>query len=397
MSARKTAGILGTLGALYLAQGLPYGFFVHALPTLLRERGHGLVLVGLSSLVALPWALKALLGPWVDASPRPLAAWIALCQVVGAAGLFTASLAADAGALSMLAALALATSAVSATQDVATDALAVDMLSPALRGPGNGVQVAAYRVGMILGGGALLIVADRVGFRIAGTLSAALLLASSLVLIACPWQRRVPPAHRPAFAFGKPPGGAVWIGLLLSLKAGEGLAVALLRPLLVDLGGGLEEVGMILGLGGSVAGFTGALVGGFLAGRLGHSRALRLGVGLQTLGLFALVAAPSLSMSSIAALVAAEALAGGTATAALFTGMMDKCRQGREATDYSLQASLVVAATGLAATVSGLLATALGYAPAFALGGALSAFAMWLAIRPEISSRPAAAGTHPGP
>ena len=61
MRPRRPLVVLGTLGALYLAQGLPYGFFVHALPTILRERGHGLVLVGLSSLVALPWALKAIL------------------------------------------------------------------------------------------------------------------------------------------------------------------------------------------------------------------------------------------------------------------------------------------------------------------------------------------------
>jgi hypothetical protein len=43
-----------------------------------------------------------------------------------------------------------------ATQDVATDGLAVDLLTSAERGWGNGVQVAAYRVGMILGGGLML-------------------------------------------------------------------------------------------------------------------------------------------------------------------------------------------------------------------------------------------------
>ena len=44
-----------------------------------------------------------------------------------------------------------------ATQDIATDGLAVDMLEPPERGLANGVQVAGYRVGMIVGGGALLI------------------------------------------------------------------------------------------------------------------------------------------------------------------------------------------------------------------------------------------------
>ena len=37
-----------------------------------------------------------------------------------------------------------------ATQDIATDGLAVELLDEGERGYGNGVQVAGYRVGMIL-------------------------------------------------------------------------------------------------------------------------------------------------------------------------------------------------------------------------------------------------------
>lgn len=386
-------GVLGTLGALYLAQGLPYGFLVHALPTLLREQGHGLVLVGLSSLVALPWALKALVGPRVDASPAPLAAWILILQVLAATGLFAAGLAAEQGAMTLLAALALAVSAASATQDVATDALAIGLLRPRLRGLGNGVQVAAYRLGMILGGGALLVLAAQVGFRLAGAASAVLLLASSLVLARCSWGRRLP-APRPPLQLGLPPGGGTWIALLLALKAGEGLAVALLRPLIVDLGGGLEQVGWILGLGGSVAGLVGALLGGLLASRRGAERALQVGASLQTAGLLALTTAPGLGLDALAWLVAAEQLAGGVATAALFTGMMARVRPGRAATDFSLQASLVVVATGLAATVSGLVAAGLGYEPAFALAAALSALSLGLALGDPARPR-APAAIHP--
>ena len=36
------------LGSLYLAQGLPYGFFTQALPVLLRESGMSLPLIGLA-------------------------------------------------------------------------------------------------------------------------------------------------------------------------------------------------------------------------------------------------------------------------------------------------------------------------------------------------------------
>ena len=49
---------LGLLGSLYFSQGLPFGFFTQALPLLLRKQGVALGVIGTSSLLALPWALK---------------------------------------------------------------------------------------------------------------------------------------------------------------------------------------------------------------------------------------------------------------------------------------------------------------------------------------------------
>lgn len=58
---------------------------------------------------------------------------------------------------------------------------------------------------------------------------------------------------------------------------------------------------------------------------------------------------------------AAEHFAGGMATAALFTCMMDWSGPETSATDYTIQASAVVIATGLASSLSGFSAQALGY------------------------------------
>ena len=57
---------LGLLATLYFAQGLPFGFFVQALPALLRQQGYSLSEIGLASLLTLPWALKFLWAPVVD-------------------------------------------------------------------------------------------------------------------------------------------------------------------------------------------------------------------------------------------------------------------------------------------------------------------------------------------
>ena len=63
-------------------------------------------------------------------------------------------------------------------QDVVTDALAVRLLDERQRGLANGVQVGAYRIGMVLGGGLLLYVYARFGWR-------PMFLSMSMLLLLC--------------------------------------------------------------------------------------------------------------------------------------------------------------------------------------------------------------------
>ena len=59
---------LTVLASLYLAQGLPYGFFTQALPVILREQGFSLKAISVTGLLYLPWLLKFLIAPYVDRS-----------------------------------------------------------------------------------------------------------------------------------------------------------------------------------------------------------------------------------------------------------------------------------------------------------------------------------------
>ena len=152
---------LGLLGTLYLSQGLPFGFFTQALPLIMRKRGMSLESIGLSSLLALPWALKFVWSPYVDRYGTRKS-WILPLQLLTALTLVGTAIARDAFAVVL--ASVLLTNLLCATQDIATDGLAVDMLANEERGLANGVQVAGYRVGMILGGGVLLIFHERLGW-----------------------------------------------------------------------------------------------------------------------------------------------------------------------------------------------------------------------------------------
>jgi hypothetical protein len=164
---RSLGAKLGLLGALYFTQGLPFGFFTQALPVLLRKEGLSLREIGLTSLLALPWALKFLWAPLIDRYSLPVLgrfnSWIVPLQLGSITILCALGLQGTLSHVRFLMAAFLLLNLIAATQDIATDGLAVEMLAERERGLANGLQVAGYRVGMIVGGGALLVLYDRLG------------------------------------------------------------------------------------------------------------------------------------------------------------------------------------------------------------------------------------------
>jgi len=375
-----TARRLAVLTGLYAAQGLPYGFFTQALPAVLRERGVSLEIIGATALLALPWVLKAVWAPLVERtlSLRTWALGLQGVSIVGALGLAVIN---PTASLVVLSVAVLAANMVSATQDIATDGLAVATLTPEERGWGNGLQVGGYRVGMIVGGGALLIVYDKVGWTPTVLIMAALLVMCSLPLLLSEVGRTSLPIEGRPFGWDwfRLAGAWPWLAVLVAFKLGDYLVQGMLRPWLVDLGTSLSELGVLFGGVGFTAGLLGALAGGALIEPLGRKRAL-VGFGvLQTAALAGYALSAALGGTGIWIAVAAEHFLGGCATAALFTCMMDASRPERGATDYTLQASVVVAASMAAAGLSGVVAGQVGYTALFAIGAALSLLAPVLA------------------
>jgi RhtX/FptX family siderophore transporter len=387
----KTHEKLGLLATLYLAQGLPFGFFTQALPVLMRKQGLSLPEIGFTHLLALPWALKFLWAPLIDRFGSTAfgrrRSWILPLQAVSVILVTSLALTDPRTGLGLMMAAALLTNLVAATQDIPTDGLAVDLLSDRERGLGNGVQVAGYRVGMIIGGGFLLIVFDRAGWRLTFTSMAAMLALATLPIALFRERPTIaktneePPGALAWIEVLKRPRMLLWIGLIALYKAGDALASAMVKPLLVDRGMSLEDIGLLVGVVGFCAGLAGALLGGYLASRFGRTKTL-LGCGvLQTLAIAGYIA-PAAGFGGNTALAVActlEHLTGGMATVALFTLMMDACRERYGATDYTVQACVVVIATGAAAIASGFVAQNLGYARHFGLGALVSAAGVALA------------------
>jgi MFS family permease len=381
---------LGLLTSLYLAQGLPFGFFTQALPVLMRERGLSLTMIGFSSVLFLPWALKFLWAPWVDGTGTRRR-WILTLQLLTFAGAAALAFVDLGHALWLVFGALVFFNLLAATQDIAADGLAVRLLGPADRGLGNGIQVGAYRFGMILGGGALLWIFANAGWSAMFLSMAAILLLTCLPVLflhESPAASVTPREPARALMTGwverlKQPGMLGFVALICAYKFGESATSSVVGPFMHDAGIGTDVIAIVKGAIGSVMGLLGAAVGGALAFRIGRRQALILCGIAQTLGMLGYVAC-ALQPSSHLLIYVASALEhglGSMATVALFTLMMDASDADHAGTDYTLLACAIVIGTGVAGIAIGLVGDWLGYVAAFLIAAVLSGSGCLLLIR----------------
>lgn len=368
---------IALLIALYVAQGLPFGFFTLALPVLLREAGFSLKAISALSLLSLPWVLKFLWASWLDhtGSRRTWLLTFQVASIVGALLLSQASLDEN-FALLMVAAFAF--NIVAASQDVITDGLAVRMLDPRERGLANAIQVGAYRFGMILGGGLLLKVFARTDWQITFVCMAALLALTMIPTLALrePAEPPLAPKYTPAqLAAGwalrlVQPGMLGFAVIILLYRLGDQMVSTLLGPFLIDQGLDKEAIALMKGTVGSGTSLFGALLGGWLAFSTGRRTAVLVS-GVAQAASYTLYIAAALGLGGVNLLWVAticEGIIGTMATVALFTLMMDAADPEHAGTDYTLFASLVVLMSAIGNFSGGALADATNYATAFSVG-----------------------------
>ena len=176
-----------TLCALYVAQGIPWGFITVTFVTYLAVNGVAAAeLAFLLTLGTLPWSLKFLWGPVIDrfqyrqmGRRRP---WIIIAQigmiVVLSSMLFIPN---PAGDVTLLASMFLVYNIFTSLQDVSTDALAVDVLKPHELEKVNSYMFTAKSVGGIIGGAGLGTIIGFVGIKGAILLQIPILLVIMLV------------------------------------------------------------------------------------------------------------------------------------------------------------------------------------------------------------------------
>jgi MFS transporter, PAT family, beta-lactamase induction signal transducer AmpG len=404
------------LTCLYAAQGLPFGFFTLALPVLLREQGWSLTAISFLQFLALPWGIKFLWAPLVDQHGARRTWLLSLQGAAIAMALLLSELHLSLDSVLLFVAVFLF-NLIAATQDVVTDGLAVRLLNAQERGLANGIQVGAYRLGMILGGGLLLWVFAQMGWRVMFLGMAGMLALTTLPVLGLREPSRVPhdeppvlPAQAKSSSFfsgwrlaiawlhrALTPGMLVLAGLIFCYRFGDQMVSSLLTPFVSDQGVGKETIALMKGTVGSATSLLGAVVGGWLTFRAGRRQALLWSGLLQAAG-FGFYIAAAMGLGGVELLWTAtvvEGVVGTMASVALFALMMDASDPAHAGTDYTLLASVVVAVSSLGGLAGGFLGDRLGYTATFGIGTALAAagcvFLVWWLDRHPTHTRVAQA------
>lgn len=370
------------LTGLYISQGLPMGLALVALPAILRSLGYSTQAIGAVGLVILPWALKFLWAPLVDRDRQLrlgrrrgwiLPAQIAMVLLYLSIGL----IAVQTGAASWILGLLILANLVSATQDIATDGWAVELL----RGPElawvNGLQIGGFALGMLIGGSASLMLFDRGGWMI---LFVTLAIVTALTIIpvariretgqqAQPSPDRFQPAPSLRATFAR---RGAWriMAIAASFYFANTLSGAMLGPFFIDRGLSLAEVGIVTGTGIAGVAVVGGIVGGWITGRVGAMPAA-IGGGLLSaisLGLWIVVASlPSLTLGIAIATMSTTGLIGGVAYVAFYTLFMNWASLDQAGTDFTVL-QCTESWTNMAASVcAGFAAAAFGFRGVFVL------------------------------
>ena len=399
MQALSKREMVVLLAALYCAQGLPAGFLAHALPAILRSQDVDLAIIGALKLLALPWLLKVLWAPWVDRlSIKALGkhrSWIIPCQLL-VIGLLSALALVPMShlfgqGLSFLLAVLLLINLACATQDIASDGLNVRLMQGSLRGLGNSLQVGGYKVGMLISGSGLLLVVAQWGWQL-GVSAVVCLLALMLVPVVCFKESHVLPSPIAAkpnlndwLGLFKTQGFCLWLGVVATYKLGDSLGSPMIKPMLVDAGLSLGQIGTLT-LASTGVGILGAALGGYAYAKLGPLRLLLAAGVAQALGLgmMALLVNQADERVLVYSVTLFEQGADGLSSVALFAAMMNACRPSHEGTDYTLQACAQLLMAGFIGGASGVLAKSIGYEALF-IGSALLGLAVlplvWLRLR----------------
>jgi len=400
--------------ALGFSAGLPLLLVLGTLSFRLREAGIDRATIGYLSWVGLAYAFKWCWAPLVDRLPIPLLthalgrrrSWLLLSQLAIAGGLVGMALSDPRDALGPVVWCALVVAIASATQDIALDAFRIESADARLQGVLAATYQTGYRLAMIWAGAGVLWIAARaevpvtavaaiqagqaaagaayqnIGWQTAYLAMAASMLAGVLTVLFSrePARAELPPARNAAEwlrgALVEPFADFLrrhrWQAVLIlaligTYRISDVVMGIMANPFYVDMGYTKDEVAAVTKIYGVIMTLAGAFLGGALTVRFGVHRILMLGAVLSAASnlLFAWLAGHGHDVPALIAVVSADNLSGGIASAAFIAYLSGLTNVQYSATQYALFSSMMLLAPKWLAGFSGVAVDAVGYAAFF--------------------------------
>jgi PAT family beta-lactamase induction signal transducer AmpG len=407
---------------LSFSSGMPLGLVWLAIPDWMRSAGADIRVVGLFTLAQAPWTFKVLWAPLMDRYRPPFLGrlgrrrgWAFLTQIALAIAIFAlAGVGHRPETPWVVLALTFAIALAAASQDIAVDAYAVDVLRPDEQGVAVGARIALYRAGMFLAGGLAITLAGVLTWPGVCVLLGLLYLPMMLVSITAPEPPDVPGRPRtlkeavwqPFLGFLSRHRALEILAFVLLYKLCDNFAQALLRPFLFDMGYTEFHRGFALNTVGTIGIVGGAMIGGALTNVIGLGNALWVFGLLQifsNLGYVLLANIPTNNPAMYGAM-GFENLTQGLGTGAFSVLLLRLTQRRFSASQYALLSAFFGLPRVISGPITGVTVDAIGWSTFFVLTmplGVPGLLMLWRFVRPgqrevTFEVREAPAGPLPG-
>lgn len=378
--------------SLYTTQYVGVGFMLVALVGILRQRGAELADLSIVYVIGIPWILKFAWAPLIDRFGYKkwghYRGWLLILQLLMVVLLLTLSQLSLDNQFTLIAIIGTVLVTLSATQDIAVDALASRECNDQQRGLVNGIQLAGGLLGNVIGGGLVLMLYPHIGWEGAFFLMAGVTAISWIQLLffretnLIPVEKALSVTQTFKHLFGFWKGKGLWFALVFISSMGFSMVYAILTPMMLDAGKTLSDVGLALNVFGTGIGALVGLFAGFLIQRMGRKRALQ-GFYLFQIICFIAILPVAFVMNNVTLYFALLMyfIIYPLIAAVMSTLMMDYSAQNvTPGTDYTVQYTLSFFSGMLMAGISMYIAQYFGYVGVIVMAIGIALIALALAL-----------------
>ncbi len=361
------------------SSGLPVALVGGTLQAWMASSHVDYAVIGVFSLVGLPYTLKFIWAPLMDRFVPPFLGrrrgWIAISQLGVVLGLSVMAFCEPAQTPFLMGLIAFLVAFAGASQDMVIDAYRTETLDTVEYGTGSALSTLGYRVAMIVSGSIALILSDHFSWRVVYLfMAAAIAIGLGTTFLAPePKKRSTAPLSlqaaviEPFQEFFKRKRSYEILAFITLYKLDVVVALALMTPFLMDLGFSRTEIGTVTKGFGIFATLAGTLVGGIWMRSLGIRLSLWIFGALQGISgiCFYILAHLGHHMPMMIATIATENFFSGMGNAVYAAFLMSLCHPKYTVTQLALLTSLMALSRTLIGAPAGWLFQQVGWSNYF--------------------------------